>query len=111
MCLGMVAMTDDPEILRLRARVGELETLLAAREATDEIRELEYRSLIQDVAVKAAYIAKLEKAHEEVVVPKDVHIRNLEAMIAQLSSEGHEVDASQPIAARSLGRLTRKLRG
>jgi len=106
-------MSDDQELAKLHARIDELAAQLAEREAADQIREVEFRSLMQDVALKAAYIDRLERAQEEVVAPKDVHIRNLEAMIAQLTGNTQEpgTQEGQEPTTRPGGRLARRLRG
>lgn len=74
----------NDEMTELRSRVDELEERLSEMHHLDDIREVELRSLQQDVALKCAYIAKLERMQEDIIAPKDVHIRNLEAIIAQL---------------------------
>ena len=81
-------MRDD-ELILLRARVRELESQIDAMNAVDEVREVEMRSLELDVALKAQYISRLERLEAEVVAPKDVHIRNLEAVIADLESRAN----------------------
>jgi L-lactate utilization protein LutB len=74
----------NDEVTELRSRLDELEQQHAEMQLRDEVREVEVRSLRQEVALKAAYIEKLERVKEEIVAPKDVHIRNLEAIISQL---------------------------
>lgn len=79
----MILLGDD-ELAQLRARVGELESQIGAMRAIDELREVEMRSLELEVGLKAQYIERLERIEEEIVAPKDIHIRNLEAIIANL---------------------------
>jgi len=86
---------SEDELAQLRAKVDELEAQIAAMRATDEVRETEMRSLELEVALKAEYIKRLERIEVEVVAPKDVHIRNLEAIIADLQGPA-SVDAQGP---------------
>lgn len=78
-------MSED-DLAQLRARVEALESENAQMRQVDEVREVELRALQLEVALKAQYIERLERIEEEVVGPKDVHIRNLEAMIANLTA-------------------------
>lgn len=94
----MIPLSDD-ELAQLRARVGELESEIGAMRAIDEVRELEMRSLELEVDLKAQYIERLERIEEEVVAPKDVHIRNLEAIIANL--KGSAIADSQENSGRA----------
>ncbi len=77
----------EDELEQLRARVRELEEQVEELLAVNDVREVEMRSLELDVSLKAQYIERLERIEAEVVGPKDVHIRNLEAIIADLQSE------------------------
>ena len=102
----------NDEMTELRSRLEELEQLLVEMKLRDEVREVEMRSLRQEVMVKAAYIEKLERFKDEIVAPKDVHIRNLEAIISQLQ-DGPAPDQrhtnSKPMAQKSvISRLNRR---
>ena len=72
------------EIAQLQARIAELEMKVTSCKEDGEVREAEMRSLMKEVELKAAYIERLERFREEEVGPKEVHIRNLEAMITNL---------------------------
>ena len=96
---------NDDELVRLRARVGELETQIGQLRAIDEIREVEMQSLEHEVALKAAYIERLERIEEEVVAPKDLHIRNLEAIIAELRSSAPQESQATDSKVSSISRI------
>lgn len=102
----------NDEKTELQSRVDELEERLAQIQQLDDIREVELRSLQRDVALKSAYIEKLERMQEEIVAPKDVHIRNLEAIISQLQGITSPTDFrgnTQPVAQKSrISRLNRR---
>lgn len=104
-------MSND-EIAQLRARISELEKQISSCKEEEEIREVELRSLLQEVELKVAYIERLERFREEEVGPKDVHIRNLEAIIAGLSPQ-HSTDPKGDQASRASARsiFSRRPRG
>lgn len=97
------------EIEELLQRVADLEQQLSALREQDAIREVEFQSLRQDVALKAAYIAELESVQEKVIAPKDVHIRNLEAIIAELRAnvEANSIDEPKSLIERAKNAVKR----
>ena len=94
----------------LRQQVADLERQVAELREQDAVREVEFQSLRQDVALKAAYIAELESVQEEVIAPKDVHIRNLEAIIAELraSANAEPTDERRSLIGRAKGAVRRR---
>lgn len=92
----MISLSED-ELAELRAQVTELKSKIASMQAIDEVREVELRSLELEVAVKAQYIDRLESIEEEVIAPKEIHIRNLEAIIDDLRrSASMDVKTANP---------------
>ena len=107
-----MSLSDD-ECARLRARVGELEAQIVAMRATDEVRLMEMRSLELELTMKAEYIERLERVEEEIIAPKDVHIRNLEAIIANLQSTASmdaQHSAGEPPSISRISPLRRRKR-
>ena len=103
-------MTDPSgEIDHLHRRIAELEGEMARLLEEREVREVELAALRADLSLKVDYLATLEKIPEEVVAPKDVHIRNLEAMITQLREALYAARPSERrgLVHRLAGRLRR----
>ncbi len=78
---------DESEITRLVARNNELERLFALWQEEEEVRATEFRSLQFDLDLQRRYVKRLERMCADELGHKDVHIRNLEATIAQLRGE------------------------
>lgn len=103
-------MTEGEDLEQLARRVVELERELTRLVAEREVREVEIAALRADLALKADYLATLERIPDEVVAPKDVHIRNLEAIITQLNEALAARSQSRPLWRRAVGRFLRRVR-
>jgi hypothetical protein len=92
----------------LQQKIEHLERELAQRIADDDVREVEFRSLQQEVELKAEYISRLERIEDEVIAPKDVHIRNLEAIIANFKAEREPDRSGSGSSTSRTSRLRRR---